>query len=177
MKVCDRHTFVHFEVCRECFGRHTFVYCEFCIKFQTGVLSSVMTFVWRFVIGILPSFMKFVWRFVIGILPSVMKFIWMFVIDILPSILNCVRKLYTKYAYCDETVRAAWAVGNDSRALLERRQGRPTSQSRHYTALWYADCSVIKIGMDLQERKIVAKAWSLQQLPLWGLSHRTLLNP
>ena len=81
----------------------------------------------------------------------------MFVIDILPSIVNCVRKLCTMYAYCDETGRDPRAVGNDIRVLIERRQGRPSSQSRHYTALWYADCSVIKIGMDLQERKIVAK--------------------
>jgi hypothetical protein len=32
-----------------------------------------------------------------------------------------------------------------------------SSQSRHYTALWYADTSVIKVGMDLQERKRVAR--------------------
>jgi hypothetical protein len=48
-------------------------------------------------------------------------------------------------------------VSNNIRALLQRRQGRPSSQSRHYTALWYADSSVIKVGMDLQERKIVAR--------------------
>jgi len=56
------------------------------------------------------------------------------------------------------------------RALLERRQGRPSSQSRRYTALWYADCSVIKIGMDLQERKIVAKHEAFSNYP-YGDSH------
>ena len=126
-------------------------------KVLVAILSSTVNFAWKFQTGILPSVMKFVWSFVIGILSSVMKFVWRFVIDILPSIVNCVRKLCTKYAYCDETVRDAWAVSNDMRALLGSRQGRPSSQSRHYTALWYADCSVIKIGMDLQERKIVSK--------------------
>jgi hypothetical protein len=43
------------------------------------------------------------------------------------------------------------------RTLPERRQGRSGGQSRHYTALWYADSSVIKVGMDLQERKSVTK--------------------
>jgi hypothetical protein len=42
-------------------------------------------------------------------------------------------------------------VSNGIRSLLERRQGRPGFQSRHYTALWYASTSVIKVEMDPQE--------------------------
>jgi hypothetical protein len=42
-------------------------------------------------------------------------------------------------------------VSNGIRALLERRQGRPGFQSRHYTALWYVSTSVIKVEMDPQE--------------------------